>query len=102
MRSEERSPGRIKDVHAHVIGIRPGGDLWIIEEVRTQVIVVPKIRSGRVTGSRNRNAFISRHAHAGELTDDPAIRKLIVKYDWVATTVVLADATKTAPQRRDP
>ena len=39
---------------------------------------------------------------AGELGDDPAVGEMIVKDDWVASAIGLADAAEASPERSDP
>ena len=52
-------------------------------------------------GGRDRDAFIGRHAGAGELGDDPTIGKLIVKDHRVAIAGGLANSAEAGPELND-
>src|SRR4051812_17323236 len=99
--AQESSAGSIEDVHAHVVSIGPNTQVWIIEEVRTQVKSVTVVAAGGIAGRRDRNTLVGRHAGAGELTNDPAIVDLIVHDDWIAIPCSFTHTTETAPQSRN-
>ena len=48
--TEIRRPRRIKDVHAHVIGVRPDAQMRVIEEIRAEMKTVAEIGAGGVAG----------------------------------------------------
>src|SRR4051794_21499741 len=48
LRAKESRAGRVEDVHAHVISIRPYAQVRIIEEVRTEVKSVTVITAGSI------------------------------------------------------
>jgi hypothetical protein len=59
------------------------------------------ISAGGIRGLRDRHAFIGWNRGAGELADDPTIGNMVVKDDGVTIAIALANAAKSAPDRRD-
>src|SRR5262249_52131942 len=99
LRAEISGAGGIEHIHAHVISVWPDTEVRVIEEVRAEVKVITSPGAGRIVSRGNRNAFVRRNAGAGELSDDPAVRDLIVKHYRISEAARLANATKTAPER---
>src|SRR5439155_14967528 len=97
LRPEKRRARRIENVHAHVISIRPDAEMWIIEEVRTEMKIIAAVRPGCVAGGRYRDTLIRRNADARKLSNDPAAGKLVIKHNRISAAVVLTDTTKTIP-----
>jgi len=71
LRPEKTRAGRVKDIHAHVVGIGPHCELRIVEEVRAQMKAIPIITPGCIARSGDRDAFVRRDATASKLADDP-------------------------------
>ncbi len=60
-----------------------------------EAVAIPGARG--IARGGDRDAFVGRDAGAGKLADDPAIRDLVVKHDWIAEARGLADAAKARP-----
>ena len=60
-------PVRVENVHAHVIAIGPDAELRIVEKVRAEMKSIAMVRTRRVTGGRNGDAFVGRNLDAGKL-----------------------------------
>ena len=101
LRAEKRVARRVEDVHAHVIGVGPDGDVGIVEEVRAQVKAVAGISAGRVGRGGDGDALVCRNGRPGELADEPAVGELVVEHDRVAVAGRLADAGEAGPERGD-
>ena len=63
--------------------------------------IVPKVRTRSIAGRGNGNTLVGRHADACELANNPTAGELVIKHNGIAASIVLADATETAPQRGD-
>src|SRR5437762_1352387 len=73
----------------------------IIEKVGAEVKTIAIVRAGGIRGSRDGDALISRDRHPGELADEPAVGKMVVEHDRIATAIALADAAEAGPDRAD-
>jgi len=94
LRPKEGRACGIKDVHAHVVGVRPDAQLGIIKEVRAEVKAVAIPSASGIARGRNCDAFVSRNAGSGKLTDDPAVSELVVEHDRIAIASGLANAAE--------
>ncbi len=87
-------------VARHVITIRPYAKVRIvIHQIRTPLKRVPVISARRISGLRNRNALIK--CRVGKLTDQPAIRQLIVQNNRITAIVGFARTAEARPQHID-
>src|SRR2546426_2638394 len=76
--AEKGGARRIEHVHAHVIGIGPDAQMGIVEEVRTEMIVIAVIRASGIACRRHCNALVGWYAHARKLANDPAVGELVI------------------------
>src|SRR6266568_7203531 len=97
LRTQEGCAGRVEYVHAHVIGIGPDTQVWVVEKVGPKVKGVAVPTAGGIAGRGDCDAFVSGDAGAGELADEPAIGKLVVERYWVAIAGGFARTTKATP-----
>ena len=104
LRTEVSRAGRVEHVHAHVVRVRPDGELGVIEVVRPKVETITIVGAGRVTRSGNGNTLVRDRrpsSRAGELADHPAIGQLIIKHDGITKAAGFAGAAEAAPKRDD-
>src|SRR3954463_12718975 len=108
LRSGKALPG--EDIDGVVVGVGPDAELRIVGEVRAEIELVAVIRARRVRGSRDRDALCGLGESLVELqlTDHPAVGKVIVEKNRIATIeirgcppAVLAESTETTPERMD-
>ena len=104
LRPEIRGAGGIKDVHAHVIAVRPDAQVRVIVKVRTEVKPVARVGAGRVGGGRDSDAFVGDRSTSGrrrKLADEPAIGEMIVEHHGIAGAAGFARAAEASPDAGD-
>src|SRR5262249_32712262 len=100
---EKHRAAVIEHDHAHVIAVRPDGELGVVEEIVAEMKAVAMVRAGGVARDRDRDALVGRSiSRRRELTDDPAVGELIIEQYGIAAARSLADAAEAAPDRGDP
>jgi hypothetical protein len=95
---DEGGAGRVKDVRAHVVTIRPYAGVRVIDEIRSvreEIVEIPG--AGRVTGLRDREALVRETPGASidhKLRHYPAIGKNVIGHDRVSIVVRGANASE--------
>ena len=60
--------------------------------------VIAVVRAGGIAAGGYRDTLIRRNADAGKLSNNPAVGKLVIKYNRIAAAIVLTDTPKTIPE----